>query len=111
MPPISPQQTLKDVFGFDDFCGGQREGGKVGLIGHCHAARMQRHLVYLRRPLAVNFRYPPCLLGLLGGVSWSCAAQGWGAQVLLGRSDLFGKWRRLALSHAIQGVMVEPLFK
>lgn len=38
MPPLSPQQTLKDVFGFDDFRGGQQAVVSRVLDGHSTAA-------------------------------------------------------------------------
>ncbi|NYS77043.1 MULTISPECIES: RecQ family ATP-dependent DNA helicase [Halomonadaceae] len=38
MPPISPQQTLKEVFGFDDFRGGQQAVVSRVLAGHSTAA-------------------------------------------------------------------------
>ena len=38
MPSPTPQQTLKDVFGFDDFRGGQQAVVSRVLKGHSTAA-------------------------------------------------------------------------
>ena len=58
MPPISPQQTLKDVFGFDDFRGGQQAVVTKVLAGHSTAAIFAtgagKSLCYQLAPTALN---------------------------------------------------------